>query len=502
MGSEAPVDTVRVENPDDPQFAKGKVQALNKRGLREDTCRKYGYTVSTDLNGSPCQVAPYYDDAGTLIAQKIRFPNKDFTVLGDGKAIGKSLFGKNLWRTGGKRVVITEGEIDAMSVAQAMGLSWPVVSIPNGADGAVKSVKANLEWLDSYGEVVIWFDNDEPGRKAATAVAELLTPGKAKIVHVEEKDANEMLQAGKVKEIVNACWEAKTYRPDGIISGEEIALETLLAVTQKGYSTPYADLDDVTGGLRKGELTLVTAGTGIGKSTAVREIGYHLLTKHGLTIGNVFLEEGQEKTAKGYVAIHNNVPLGKLRADPSLVSREQWEESRKSVLANGRNFFYSHFGSLESDNLLSKLRYMAVTLKVDFVLLDHVSIVVSGMESSREGERKDIDRLMTRLRELVENTGMGVIAIAHLSKTGDGKPHEEGGRVSLNDLRGSGSLKQLPDAIWALERDQQGDTPNEADWRVLKNREHGETGMAGRVSYNRATGRLLPITESKVSSEF
>lgn len=472
-------------------FVTGSVRSLVKRGIREETARKYGYTVG-EFKGKPVQVAPYYDDAGNLVAQKLRFPDKDFTVLGDGKAIAKLLFGRNLWKSGGKRVVVTEGEIDALSVAQAMGLSWPVVSIPNGASGAVKSISANIEWLETYEEVVLWFDNDEPGRDAAQKCAELLSPGKVKLVQIEAKDANELLKAGDSKGILNAVWEARTYRPDGIISGEEITVEQMKTATALGYSTPYKGLDEMTGGMRKGELILLTAGTGIGKSTIAREINAHFNTHHKLRTGNVFLEEGQAKTAQGYIAIDRNVPLGKLRKDPSILTPEQWEESRRRTIANGRTFFYSHFGSLEADNLLNRLRYMAVSLTCDFIVLDHLSIVVSGMESSKEGERKDIDRLVTRLRQLIEQTGVGVVAIAHLSKA-DGKSHEEGGRVTLNDLRGSASLKQLPDTIIALERDQQSEQPDEADVRVLKNREFGDTGIATRVKYNKTTGRLVEI---------
>lgn len=467
--------------------------ALTKRGIEEATCRKFGYAVA-EFSGQHVHVAPYHNADGVEVAQKVRFPSKDFTQLGETKVLKTLLFGAHMWRSGGKRIVITEGEIDALSVAQAMSLTWPVVSVPTGAQGAAKAIAANLEVLEQFEEVVLWFDNDDPGRAAVAECADLFTPGRLKVAHVAEKDANETLLKRGSKAVLTAVWDAKAYRPDGIIAGGDISLDDLMVSTGTGFSTPYPDLDKKIGGIRKGELTLLTAGTGIGKSTIAREISYYLLRTHGLTIGNVYLEESIEKTAKGYIAIHNNVPLGKLRGDPTLLTREQWDEGANATIKTGRCHFYSHFGSMDSENLLGKLRYMAVSLGCDFILLDHISIVVSGMESSREGERKDIDRLVTRLRQLVENTGVGIIAISHLSKA-EGKSHEEGGRVTLNDLRGSASLKQLPDTIVALERDQQGDSPDDADIRVLKCREHGEVGLAGTVTYNKATGRLLPKVE-------
>lgn len=162
--------------------------------------------------------------------------------------------------------------------------------------------------------------------------------------------------------------------------------------------------------------------------------------------------------------------------------------------------FYDHFGSLESDRLISKLRYMAVVLGCDFIVLDHISIVISGQEGGSGDERKDIDRLMTNLRSLVEETGVGILAIVHL-KQPEGKPHEEGGRVTLSHLRGSGGLKQLSDNVVGLERDQQGDAPDECVARLLKCREFGDLGVADTLKYHRDTGRLLPTESSDLMGE-
>ncbi|WGD31676.1 DnaB-like helicase C-terminal domain-containing protein [Ancylobacter sp. WKF20] len=465
----------------------GDIAALPKRKLTEETCRKFGYRLG-EYKGKPVQIAPFYDSDRNEVAQKLRFANKDFKVLGDLKEAG--LFGQHLWGQGGKKVVVTEGEIDALTVSQLQGNKWPVVSVPNGAQGALKSIKKNLEWLETFEQVVFMFDMDEPGLKASAECAAALSPGKAAVASLPLKDPSECLQAGKGEAVITAIWNAKVYRPDGIVSGSEITLEMLRQTVTNGFALPYPKLNEMLGGLRKRELTLLTAGSGIGKSTLARELAYHLHQAHGCTIGSVYLEESKEKTAQGYIAIHNDVPLGKLRADPSCIPETAWGESLKNIIQT-RMFFYDHFGSLDSENLLSKLRYLAVSCGVDFIILDHISIVVSGQESSSEGERKDIDRLMTKLRSLVEETGVGVIAIVHLNKP-EGSAHEEGGRVTLSHLRGSGSLKQLSDNVLALERDQQGETPSVSMMRLLKNREFGEVGPADHVRYDKFTGRLLP----------
>lgn len=470
---------------------RGEVRSVVSRGLTEATCQKWQYRVGRH-NDRPAHFAFYLSDDRKPLAAKVRFPGKDFMFIGEPKKAG--LYGQWLWKTGGKMLVITEGEIDALTVSQLQGNKWPVVSVPTGAQGASKAIKKELEWVEGFEKVIFMFDMDDPGQEAAKECARLLSPGKAFIASLPLKDANEMHQQGRGSEVISAIWEAKPFRPDGIIFGCDVSLDSLKAGASKGYELPYEDLNEKLGGLRKQELTLLTAGSGIGKSTLAREVAYHLHQKHGLTIGNVYLEEGLAKTAQGYVAIHNNVALGALRADPTILSDEQWAESHAAVIQN-RMFFYDHFGSLESDHLLSQLRYMAVALGVDFIILDHISIVVSGQESSKEGERKDIDRLMTRLRSLIEETGVGIIAIVHLNQP-EGKPHEEGGRVTLSNLRGSGSLKQLSDNVIALERNQQhADRSDISTVRVLKNREFGDVGLADILKYHKDTGRLLTASD-------
>ncbi|OYY49050.1 MAG: hypothetical protein B7Y48_07635 [Methylophilales bacterium 28-44-11] len=477
----------------------GAVEALPKRGISQETCDKWGYKVGKHKNGKTVHIASHIVD-GQVVAQKLRFADKTFSVVGDKKQMG--LYGKHLWRDGGLRVVITEGEIDALTVSQVQNNKWAVVSLPNGAQAAKKSILADLEWLDKFQEVVLMFDNDEAGQAAIEECVSIFTPGKCKVARLPLKDANEMLMANRGQEIISAIWDAKVYRPDGIVAGTDITLESLKDNPVVGYEIPYATLNERIKGIRKAEVILFTAGTGIGKSTIVREIGAHFI-KAGLSLGNIFLEESYKKTAQGFIAIDLSVPLGVLRSNPESIPDAALSESLSRMVSNGNTYFYNHFGSLDSDVLISKMNYFATALNVDFILLDHISMVISGQESSKEGERKDIDILMTKLRSLVERTGVGVITIAHLSKA-SGTSHEEGGRVTLNDLRGSAALKQVPDTIVALERDQQSEDPNRTTVRVLKCREFGELGVAGELLYVQETGRLLdaPPFEAEEEGKF
>jgi twinkle protein len=478
-----------------------EIGPLLKRRISEETCKKFAYGTGI-YRGKPVHIAPYYSLDGELVAQKLRFPGKEFKFVGDPSAAG--LYGQQLWRNSGRRVVVSEGELDAMSIAQAFNLKWQAVSVPNGAQGAKKSIAKNLEWLEGFDEVVLAFDNDEPGRAAARECAQLFTPGRCKILSWPTgiKDASDMLQAGREGEVATLVFQAKSYRPDGILAGTELKqkIDEFRAGggTYFSYDTLRPKLDLMTRGLRKGELVMLTAGTGIGKSTEAAELGFDLLTRHKLTIGYVALEENPLRTSLRMMSIELDRPL---HLGLGGITEEEYERAYVTTVGSGRFYLYDHFGSLESDNLLSKLKFLANGCGCDFIVLDHISIAVSGREDG--DERRIIDNLMTHLRSLVEQTGVGVIAICHLKKPqGSATSHEEGGRVTLDDLRGSGSIKQLSDTVIGIERNQQ--DKDESDYcllRVLKCRFTGETGIADTLHYNKQTGRLIAV-EREALTEF
>jgi twinkle protein len=465
----------------------GEAVALPSRKLTEATARKWGYLAAQDRDGNWCQAANYLDDEGRVVAQKVRFPGKKFTILGNLKA-ALPLYGQWLWRDKGKMVVVTEGEVDALSLSQVWEHKWPVVSVPNGAQGAAKAVGAALEWLGRFDTVVFAFDMDEPGQKAARECAELLSPGKAKIARLPAKDANECLVQGKVRELIDAIWSAREFRPDGIVQGADLWDALITPEEVELFPTPWTGWNGVLMGLRPNELLMLTAGTGVGKSTVARELAYALI-RGDQRVGMVMLEEPVKRTALDLMGLHLN---RRLRLSREGVSEKNLREAFEATVGSGRCYLYDHFGSSEVENLMNRLRYLAKGCGCQWLILDHLSIVVSGLDDG--DERRLIDRTMTMLRTLVNETGVGLIAVCHL-KRGEGKSHEEGGQVSLSHLRGSHSIAQLSDTVVALERDQQ--SANNADRmvvRVLKDRLTGFTGVAGTLAYDRDTGRIVEVS--------
>lgn len=460
----------------------GEARSLPKRKLTEETCRKFGYTIS-EYQGKPVHVANYRNQEGKVVAQKIRFADKTFKFLGDAKQAG--LYGEHLWREGGKMLVITEGELDALSMSQAQQNRFPVVSLPNGGQAAKKAVQRSLDFVESFDKVVLMFDMDDVGRAAAVEVAQLLTPSKAYIATLPLKDASDMLVANRQSELIAAMWDAKVYRPDGIIDGRDLLDQVLAVDDTPSIPYPFDALNIKTHGMRRGELVTITAGSGVGKSQVCREIAYHLI-KQGESLGYIALEENVKRTALGLMGLAIDKPLHLSREG---IDDDTIKSAFDRTVGNGRVYLYDHFGSMATENLLNRVRYLAKSCGVGWVILDHLSIVVSGVDDG--DERKAIDVIMTKLRSLVEETGIGLILVSHLRRPSGDKGWEEGLQTSLNSLRGSAAIAQLSDMCIGVERNQQGDNPNVSTLRVLKNRFSGETGVGAYLYYNKDTGRMI-----------
>jgi twinkle protein len=250
---------------------------------------------------------------------------------------------------------------------------------------------------------------------------------------------------------------------------------------------PYHGLNDLTYGIRKGELITLTAGSGLGKSQFMREIVYHVLKNTQDNIGLMFLEESVKKTAKSIMSLAIDKPL---HLPDVQVEGTELEHAFKETLGTGRLYLFDHFGSTDIDNIINRVRYMAKALGCGYIFLDHVSIVVSAQENG--DERKALDEIMTKLRMLVAETGISLFVVSHLKRP-ENKGHEEGAATSLAQLRGSGSIAQLSDMVIGLERNGQAEDPIERNTtrvRVLKNRFSGMTGPGCSLLYDKITGRM------------
>ena len=460
----------------------GSAERLQKRRISEKVCQQYKIYKDGDVLRFH-----YFDDAGVLRGCKLKTKDKVFRYEGETPG---TLFGQHLFPATGRRVVITEGELDAASCQEAMS-GWPMVSLPSGAASARKSIQRAIPWLQGYEEIVLFFDNDEAGRQAAEDAASVLPPGKTKIARLEiYKDASDALQANDIEAIRRAIWDAKPYRPDGIVDGKSLLELVTTPSPPSDHDYPFQGIQDKLHGIRYGELTTITAGSGIGKSSFCRELATHLLNK-GERVGYLALEESNRRTALGLMsaAVGKSLHIGEHE-------RSTLTKAYQDSIAKWNLFLFDGFGSFDPDIIYNRIEYLATGLDTRVIFLDHLSILLSGLDGD---ERRMIDTTMTKLRSLVERTGIAMFLVSHLRRTSGDTNHEEGARVTLGQLRGSAAIAQLSDSVIALERNQQATSGGTTTVRVLKNRYSGEVGVACHLDYDLSTCKF---NETEAESEF
>lgn len=463
----------------------GDTVPIRSRKLHAPTAKHFGVTKAKTKRGQPCYTFPYYDEAGTMVAQKLRLKGKNFSWVGDAKARDVIPFGAQAFPATGKQIVVTEGEFDAMAMSQVQDNKWPVVSIPTGAAraGVRKYFAQHMSYFEGFDKVILMFDQDEAGAEATEAACEILG-GRAYIARLPLNDPSDMLKADRGDELVTAMWRAKQYRPEGIVDVSTLKDE-VVREPEWGLSFQWDGLTQATYGIRLGELHALGAGTGIGKTDAFAEIIAHMLGHHNKKVGVFSLEQQPRETATRI--------LGKLASKPFHVpggdwTMEEFEEAWDTHITSGNLFLYDSFGVNEWEAVKSKIRYLRDAEDVRYFFLDHLTALAAWQED----ERKALEQIMADMAGLVQEVPIYLCFISHLA-TPDGKPHEEGGRVTIRHFKGSRAIGFWSNFMFGMERDQQADNTEARSlttFRVLKDRYTGQgTGKCIYLTYDPTTGR-------------
>ena len=493
-------------NKMDDSTSNGEFYALTDRGISLDTAKKYGVRSIKDQNGNIYEHSyPYYIH-NEVAGYKVR-KTKDKSFMWQGSPRGTGLFGQQAFQQGGKYITVVEGECDAMAAYEMMGSKWPVVSVKNGAQGADRDVKDALEFLESFDNVVICFDNDRPGREAARKVARIIKPGKARVATLPEefKDANDMLKKNRQQLFMNAWWGAKLYTPSGVLNVSDQFDSYMNRPRKPSIPYPWQGLNDKLEGMRQGELVTLTGGTGLGKSSVTREIEHWLIRNTEDNVGVIALEEDWRRTIDGIVSIEANARIH-IDSVRDTYPQEELQKHYETIFS-GKNkdrvWVHAHHGMNDLDSIFGKLRFMAIGCDCKWIIVDHLHMLV--LSTPENDERRAIDSIMHRLRTLVEETGCGMVLVSHLRRVDGNKGHENGIETGLSHLRGSQSIAQLSDCVISLERNQQSDDPVEASTtkvRVLKSRYTGDVGLATHLRYDKDTGRLGEVDVEEFQEAF
>lgn len=467
----------------------GKYRALKSRRISESTCRKFDYKIGKTKSGL-AHIAAYRDQEGNITAQHLRLEDKEFPWVGKKKNL--QLFGQHTARDGATKVIITEGEIDAMSVAEVLDSKrnrFAVVSIASGASGAKKDIATNLPWLEKAEEVILMFDNDEPGQIATAECVRLFRPGKVKIAKLPLKDASDMLQNGRGHEIIDAIFEAKAWRPEGVVRLEDV-MDKVMTDPSVGLPWFHPGLDKAVLGRRLGELDALGAGTGVGKTDLLTQQIEFDIYSLGEKVGLFFLEQQPAETVRRIVGKHAGKKFHIPANEENPWEREELEAAVKALDATDALYMYDHFGSADYDLIEQTVRHLYHSEGVKLFYIDHLT----ALAAAADDERKALEQIMAALGGLVKELDIWVCIISHLA-TPEGKPHEEGGRVMIRHFKGSRAIGFWCHHMYGIERNQQAEFDDDdygiTKFRVLKDRVTGQaTGKVFELGYDHETGRL------------
>jgi len=472
--------------------------SLKDRKIDSATLQAFGYFRATfGAKLDPVQVAPYRDDLGNIIGQKLRFRDKTFKVLGESPSKCQ-LFGQHLWGANyNRRVVLTEGEIDAMSVYQATNGKCPVVSIGSGAQSALKHIRRNLEWLLRFEQIIIWFDDDESGQVALSQVAEVFRTTTCRVAFIktgevmsEAKDASDILKAGRPGDINTATWNAKPYVTAAIASGHDFITEDeLCAAEENRLSFPWPILTrNMDGGCKYNDVVGLISGSGRGKTTVLSECISHWIKNEGKTVGAMFFEDTAKDILWSLMTIEDNRPY---RSDLSGVDRRAvWQRWVSSGIPEKFFVFQNEKAEWSFDKFLGYIHNLVKACGCQIVIADPFSYLASKIASG--DERRDIDKALAEIAAMTKALGFTFVYSHHVTKEG------EEGLIRRATIRGSNGFLQFSAQILGLQPPVNGMSPVS----ILKNRWAGSMTdkLVTAFNYEEATGRLLEKKIAETSS--
>ncbi len=454
---------------------------LPYRGISANSYRRYGAKTKISSEGSPISIGYPHREPGVF---KVRdLSEKSFKYVGKPE---RGCFGVDKFSAGShKYVTITEGYEDALSLYEVLGS--PCVSVQSSSTAAADCA-ADRAYLNSFERIYLAFDADERGREAARAVANLFDYGKlyeVKFPGGARKDANDYLQHGQHDELKQLWWNSKKYLPVDIKSSFVDFKEIINEKVKDGVPYPFPTLTYMTYGIRTGETVLITAQEGIGKTEVMHAIEYKLLTDTDAAVGAIFLEEPKKRHLQALAGLHLQRPVH--LPDCGVPNDTVFEAVQKVVGQDDRLHIYSHFGSDDPEHILDTIRFLVSARGCRYVLLDHITMVVSGLGG--ENERRALDYLSTRLEMMVKELDFALILVSHVNDDGF--------------TRGSRNISKICDIRINLSRDVLSSDPivrRTTNVVVGKNRFCGRTGPAGQLLFDPSTYTLKEDTGYDIQS--
>lgn len=484
--------------------ARTSISGNGFRGIRDDVYKYFGVRHSYDESTGEVD-GQYYPvtQESTISGYKIREVPKNFRSIGRTGA-DCDLFMSFRFNRGGKYLLITEGEVCALSAYQMLkdynakrgsDFETAVVSPTTGANSK-KQIAANYKFIDSFDVVVLAMDSDKAGQEAAEKIIPVLPKGKVKVMSLRYKDHNEYLEKGKEKEFISDFYNAKTYTPAGVVGSSQLYERLLESVQTKKIPLPsfMSKLDEMLGSVELGTIGIIAAGSGAAKTTVANELIYYWLFNSPYKVGVVSLELTCGQYAQAMLSRHIENKISNIK-DPDeklkYLTQDRVKEKADELFKtpDGQDRFMvidERDGSIEV--LQDKIEEMVISCGVRVIILDPISDLFDGLPLEAQAN------LMKWQKSIVKNYNVTFINIAHIRKGSSNKESASTGAFVPEEAV-IGASQQVKSASWVimLQRDKYNENElirNCTHITLTKNRSNGVTGKAGSMYYCNQTHRL------------
>lgn len=462
------------------------VTYFGKRKISEETINDF--KIAADERGNI--VFPFYRN-DELIYVKYRKPqkyDKNDKNRGPKEWANKNtepiLFGMDMVSFN-RPLIITEGQIDAMSLYEAECRN--VVSVPTGCCN-FEWIDLCWDWLEKFSQIILFGDNDEPGIEMMNVLMKRLGEDRCMIPQDypeviingnpqgrQCKDANEILYfygPEYLKEFIEACEPAPIKGVLNLASIPFVDPSTLPRIFAR-----IPDLDNMIGGFGEGTLTILSGKRGQGKSTiggsfilnAIEQNIPCCMYSGELNANKVFEWICLQATERKYIDVKTDTRTGKNFA---VVSKDVQDRIREWI--NNKLFLFDNAyvdDCSQSEAVLKVFTHCARRYGCKMFLCDNVmSVLVSADE-----ENKAQAKFASSLKNFAVKYKASVLLVAHPRKT------KQGEIMQNDDVSGSSALTNLADNVLFIEK------PN---IRVQKNRDFGTTGLVV-CSYDPSNRRIF-----------
>lgn len=438
-------------------YNKNILTYCEKRNISKDTIDYVGVKENNN-----CVVFEYRNELGEHLANKYRKTKKSE--------------GPKMWFEKGTNVntlfnmdkiniseplLITEGEFDCLSAIESGFKN--AVSIPSGVNGTNEWITSNWTFIEQFEEVIIWFDNDEPGIKGAREVFNRLPNASVKIVRCEvANDINELLHKYGKLAVLKQIEKASTPVLEGVATLDMI--EDFDVHEAETVKTGIDYIDEKLIGMVFGSLNILSGRNGSGKSTILNQIYIAEAIKQGY---KTFLFSGElvGGNVKYWLlqTLANEDQFAEYTAKDGHKYKKVTIQSKEKIVNDMKDrFFLYDSDDYRIEAIIEKMTVLAKRYGVRVFVIDNLMTIESSVKDKYEAETD----VVKKLKNFAKKYNSIVHLVAHPRKSMNDE-------IEKDDVAGSANITNLADYVTTISRAKDDVVEYDAILKILKNRHTG-----------------------------